>query len=79
MSFLNTGSKKCALIIGINYNGNAQAKLNGCINDANRINSFLKDRCGFTDNNITMITDDTSIKPTKQDIINNIRKLAIIK
>ena len=61
MSFLNTGSKKCALIIGINYNGNEQAKLNGCIKDAHRINKFLKERCGFTDINITMITDDTSI------------------
>lgn len=75
MSFLNTGSNKCALVIGINYNGNAQAKLNGCINDANRINNFLKERCGFSDNNITMLTDDTAIKPTKQDIINCIRKL----
>lgn len=75
MSFLNTTNKKCALVIGINYDGNPNAKLNGCINDTTKIKNFLKSRCGFNDNNIDLLTDDTIIKPTKQNIINSIRKL----
>ena len=75
MSFLNTTNKKCALIIGINYEGNQNAKLNGCINDTTKIKKFLKGRCGFKDNNIDLLTDDSVIKPTKQNIINSIRKL----
>jgi hypothetical protein len=75
MSFLNTTNKKCALVIGINYNGNANAKLNGCINDTVKINNFLVNKCGFNINNIDTLTDDTTIKPTKHNIINSIRKL----
>ena len=75
MSFLNTDNSKCALVIGINYTGKSGAELNGCINDTQRIVKFLKDRCGYQDSNIQLLTDDTSIKPTKQNIINNIKKL----
>jgi metacaspase-1 len=75
MSFLNTSDSKCGLVIGINYEGKSGAELNGCINDTQRICDFLKTRCGYQDNNIQLLTDNTSIKPTKQNIINSIKTL----
>jgi hypothetical protein len=63
-------SKK-ALLIGINYI-DTQNELKGCINDA----LAIKDRIttnGFTD--ITLLTDKTSIKPTKSNIINAFKNL----
>ena len=75
MSFLNSGNNKCGLIIGINYVNDMDAKLNGCINDTKRITNFLKTRCGYQDENIQIITDDTTIKPTKNNIINAIKML----
>ena len=76
MSFLNSGNNKCGLIIGINYVNDMDAKLNGCINDTKRITNFLKTRCGYQDENIQIITDDTTIKPTKNNIINAIKMLS---
>ena len=35
MTFINTENNKCALLIGINYRGSREAKLDGCINDCN--------------------------------------------
>lgn len=75
MSFLNTGNAKCGLVIGINYEGKSGAELNGCINDTQRICNFLKSRCGYQDSDIQLLTDNTGLKPTKQNIINGIKKL----
>ena len=79
MSFLNTSNNKCGLIIGINYENDSNAKLNGCINDTKSISNFLRDRCGYLDDNIELMTDDTSIKPTRQNIINAIQMLVKVK
>ena len=62
-------SKK-ALIIGINYIGTPN-ELNGCINDANSIKTYLTEH-NFT---IKMLTDETTIKPTKINILNEIKEL----
>ena len=62
-------SKK-ALIIGINYIGTSN-ELNGCINDANSIESYLIEH-NFT---IKMLTDETPIKPTKINILREIKEL----
>lgn len=75
MSFLNTSNTKCGLVIGINYENDTKAKLNGCINDTQSISNFLRERCGYQENNIELITDYTSIKPTRQNIINAIHML----
>jgi hypothetical protein len=64
------GSKK-ALLIGINYTG-TNNQLNGCINDINCIKERISNN-GFSD--ITILTDNTSIKPTKSNIINAFRNL----
>jgi hypothetical protein len=61
-----------ALIIGINYIG-SQYQLNGCINDANSINKLLETTYGFK--NIKLLTDNTSEKPTRDNIINQFTKL----
>jgi len=65
------GINKSALLIGINYNG-TQNQLNGCINDANSIDSLLK---SFNFPNIKLLTDNTSIKPTRDNILNNFTSL----
>ena len=42
MSFLNTQHQKCGLVIGINYENDSSAKLNGCIEDTVNISNFLQ-------------------------------------
>jgi hypothetical protein len=64
---------KNALLIGINYTG-TQNELYGCINDVNSI----KDRIilnGF--NNITVMTDLTSKKATRDNILNEFKNLLV--
>jgi len=65
---------KYALLVGINYKGTSR-KLDGCINDVTNMKNLLINKCGFQDKNIIFITDDTSIKPTKTNILNNLTKL----
>ena len=75
MTFINTENNKCALLIGINYRGNREAKLDGCINDCNRLQDFLKTKCNYSNKNIEMITEDERVKPTKQNILNSLKNL----
>ena len=65
---------KRSLHIGINYMG-SNYQLDGCINDANNVSSFIKQKYGFANNNISIITDNTSIKPTKNNILTAFTKL----
>lgn len=58
-------SKK-ALLIGINYIGTSN-ELNGCINDVNSIKERISNN-GF--NIVNMLTDNSPIKPTKNNILN---------
>jgi metacaspase-1 len=59
---------KLALVLGINYNDDSELKLNGCINDTVTVRNLLKSRFGYKDSDITVITDDTSVKPTRKNI-----------
>lgn len=59
---------KLALLIGINYQGTS-SELNGCINDVNNIREYLINKRGYNPDNITVITDNTIIKPTKAEIL----------
>jgi len=61
---------KKALLIGINYK-NTPYELSGCIDDANRIKDFLTER-GFNEHQI--MTDDTDLKPTRENILNTFQK-----
>jgi hypothetical protein len=64
------GSKKYAVLIGINYTG-TNNKLNGCINDVTRIRQDL-DFWNFDE--IAFMTDNSSgsLYPTKANIINQL-------
>jgi hypothetical protein len=64
-------NKKKALLIGINYNGTSY-ELSGCIDDANRMKDLLTQH-GF--NEISMFTDNTTIKPTKENILNGLKNI----
>lgn len=64
---------KRALLIGINYNSYPNLKLNGCINDVNNIKNVLSTI--YKINDIRMMTDDTEIKPTKDNIIKEFIKI----
>jgi hypothetical protein len=66
------GPKKNALLVGVNYNGTAY-QLQGCINDVVNMQSFLVAKYKY--NNTTLITDNTTIKPTRVNILNAFAKL----
>ena len=71
-SINSSSTNKKALLIGINYIGTPH-QLNGCINDVNSISDKLSTVFGFT--NITTLTDETVLKPTKSNILNEFVKL----
>lgn len=62
---------KKALLVGINYNG-TKYQLYGCINDVNSVKERIETQ-GF--NNITTITDLTTMKPTRDNILSEFKKL----
>ena len=65
-------SRKNALLVGINYR-NTPNELSGCINDTVTIRNLLNQTFGF--NNFVLLTDDTTKKPTKQNILLEFTKL----
>jgi len=60
--------KKIAMLVGINYKG-TDISLNGCINDVTSMRNYLVEKQGFDFKNTILMTDDTQIKPTKENII----------
>ena len=68
---ITINKNKKALLIGINYVGTSN-QLNGCINDINCIQERISQN-GF--NNITVLTDNTSLKPNKKNILNAFSEL----
>ena len=66
-----TPPRKNALVIGINYIGTS-SELNGCINDTTNITNLLKTLKYDT---ITVLTDITSVKPTKTNILSNLKTI----
>lgn len=59
---------KLAWVMGLNYNDDESLKLNGCINDTEIIKLILLNKFNYLDENIIVMTDNTEIKPTKQNI-----------
>jgi hypothetical protein len=59
---------KLALLIGINYTG-TNNQLNGCINDVNNIKNYLITTRGYLEEHITILTDNTVIKPSRNNIL----------
>lgn len=64
---------KRALLIGINYY-NTSYELHGCINDIVHMKSVLLDKYGFSESNITTLTEK-ALLPSKTNILNCIEKL----
>lgn len=71
LNLLNKNYK--ALLVGINYK-NTKYELNGCINDVNSISQYLRSK-NISNDNILSLTDDTEIKPTKENIVEMFKKL----
>lgn len=66
-------NNKKALLVGINYINTPYA-LSGCVDDVNRMKDLLSQR-GFS--SFQLLTDSTSLKPTKQNILNELRKMIV--
>lgn len=62
------------LLIGINYKGTS-SELSGCINDVNNMYRHLKRSYEVDPNNVHILTDDTPKKPTRRNIIKEIKWL----
>jgi hypothetical protein len=59
------------LLIGINYIGSSN-ELRGCINDSRAVAAFLKDRYGYKEDDMVILTDDQTNPrsiPTRQNIL----------
>jgi len=70
---LTINKNKNALLIGINYTGTSN-QLYGCINDVNSIKDRISNE-GF--NNITVLTDETTQKATKSNILKEFTNLLV--
>lgn len=65
---------KRALLIGINYIG-TNYELYGCINDVVNMRRALISDFYYNKDNVILITDTTEVKPTKSNIVNQIKKV----
>lgn len=65
---------KCAILIGINYNGTS-SELSGCINDINNTEKVLSEQYGY--NEFVIMTDDSEMKPTGKNIIKELYDMAL--
>jgi len=73
-------SRRTALLVGINYNNNPDAMLNGCYNDVVNVSQYLRTVLGYSPANIKMLTDGnrgaaagagtaSAVAPTRQNIL----------
>jgi hypothetical protein len=71
--------RRKALLIGINYNNDPSAMLNGCYNDVVNVAQYLRSVLGYAAADITVLTDGnrgstgvgtaSSVAPTRQNIL----------
>lgn len=69
-------NRKLALLIGINYIGTSNA-LSGCINDVHRMKDMIINHCDYKLEDITLLTDETEIKPTALNILKQLGRLIV--
>lgn len=67
---------KYALLIGINYR-KTRAELRGCINDVQAMKQHLINKRGYKPENIVVLTEDESKKPTGFNIMQELGKLIL--
>lgn len=65
---------KRATLVGINYIGTPN-RLNGCINDTLTFANLLTTQFGYDASNISFMTDETPVKPTRANILNGFSSL----
>lgn len=73
-------SKKRALLIGLNYMLDVNARLNGCCNDVRNVGKYLISTCGFTSSQVDIVTDEdlrNAVKVSRDGIIDLIYGLCI--
>ena len=71
--------RRTALLVGINYNNNPDATLNGCYNDVVNVSQYLRTVLGYAPSAITLLTDGNRgaagagtasvVAPTRQNIL----------
>ncbi len=57
------------LHIGINYKG-TEYELSGCLNDVDNLNQYLRNNFDYSKTQVKIINDNTTDKPTRQNILN---------
>ena len=70
-------SRRTALLIGINYNNNPDATLNGCYNDVVNVSQYLRTVLGYAESSVSVLTDGNRgavgsasvLPPTRQNIL----------
>lgn len=65
---------KRAVLVGINYKA-TDSELRGCINDINNIRGILLNNCGYTQNNVRVLTEESPTLPTRANMEANIKWL----
>jgi hypothetical protein len=74
-----TTPTKRALLIGIDYITNPNARLYGCIEDIKNVQNMLIDAYGYPPENIVALRDDISTKlPTKQNILLSLQMIVSV-
>ena len=69
-SLAKPGTRKLALLVGINrYSGEGLRSLRGCLMDIEMQRELLISRFGFNPADILMLTDNTPLKPTRNNMI----------
>lgn len=58
MSVLMRAKRKRALLMGLNYTLDPNARLAGCCNDAREMAKYLQASCGFTPAQVEVVVDD---------------------
>jgi len=77
--------RRTALLVGINYNNNPDATLNGCYNDVVNVSQYLRTTLGYDSAAVTILTDGnrgaagagtaSAVPPTRQNILSGIAAL----
>lgn len=62
--------RKLALLVGVNkYESNTIRRLDGCLTDVELQRELLVHRYGFNPDDIRIVSDDSLLKPTRQNIL----------
>jgi hypothetical protein len=71
--------RRTALLVGINYNNNPDATLNGCYNDVVNVATYLRTVLGYSASSVNVLTDGnrgaagagtaSALPPTRQNIL----------